>query len=42
MGAVNLKLENELLSTLVEILQLKIGEEIEINMKDETVKLRRI
>jgi len=42
MPAVDLNLENKLLSTFVEIISLKIGEEIEISMKNESVKLRRV
>ena len=42
MPAVNLKLENKILSTFAEMVSMKMGEEITLNMKDESITFRRV
>jgi hypothetical protein len=42
MPAVNLKLENKVLSTFVEILEMKIGEKMTLVLKDEEFTIMRV
>lgn len=42
MPSLNLKLENKILSTFVQMLEMKVGEKMTLDLRDETFTIMRV